>query len=57
MKIWNETCLIKRTKEGMLKPPIYHNITIEPTEKEKDIVNKLRKNAAEDFENWKKSKK
>ena len=56
MKIWNETCLIKRTKESMLKPPIYHNITIEPTEKEKDIVNKLRKNAAEDFENWKKAK-
>ena len=56
MKIWNETCLIKRTKEGMLKPPIYHNITIEPTETERDIVNNLRKNAAEDFENWKKAK-
>lgn len=52
---WREQYVLRRTKEGMLVAPIYHNISIVPKKKEEKLVNSLRANAAEDFAKWKRA--
>jgi len=53
---WRKTFVVRRTKENMLEPPIYHDIEVIPTRLEMEVVEKLRKEAQEKFEKWKKAK-
>ena len=52
---WREKFVIRRTKENILKPPIYHDIKIEPTRRERFLIDKLRVEAYEKFEKWKRA--
>lgn len=52
---WREKFVLRRTKENILKPPIYHDIEIKPTGQEILLVEKLRAEAQEKFERWKRS--
>lgn len=56
MAHWRNLFVIRRTKEGMLKPPEYHNIHVDPTEAEEKLVNAMRSQALEDFNRWKKAR-
>lgn len=49
---WRRKYVIRRTKEGLLKKPIHHEITVSPTPQEEEIINILRENAAENFKKW-----
>jgi len=53
VKGWRDNCVIRRTKNGMLKKPLYHDIYVEPTEVEEALVTAMRKEAAGDFKAWK----
>ena len=53
---WRKKFVLRRTKDNILKPPIYHNIEVTPTRRERLLVDKLRGQAKEKFENWKKAK-
>ena len=50
---WRELFVVRRTKDGMLEKPLYHDIHVEPTEAEEKLVTALRAQAAEDFKAWK----
>ena len=52
---WREQFVLRRTKEHLLKPPIYHDIKIKPTKKETKFINKLRSNAQKKYDKWKES--
>jgi len=49
---WCKDFMLRRTKEGKLKPPTYHDITVTPTECETGLVDALRAKAAQDFAKW-----
>lgn len=53
---WRNDFVLRRTKDNILTPPIYHNIEVTPTRSEMLLVEKLRKKAKEKFEKWKKAK-
>ena len=53
---WRKKFVLRRTKDNILKPPIYHNIEVTPTTQERLLVDKLRGQAKEKFEKWKKAK-
>jgi len=53
---WRKKFVLRRTKDNILKPPIYHNIEVTPTRRERLLVDKLRGQAKEKFEKWKKAK-
>ena len=52
---WRERFVLRRTKENILKPPIYHDIEIESTRHERLLVEKIRVEAQEKFEKWKRA--
>ena len=52
ISLWRENFVLRRTKEGMLDPPEYYDIQVTPLPQEVEIVEVLRKNAAEKFESW-----
>lgn len=52
---WRDRFVLRRTKENILKPPIYHDIEIKPTRRERLLVEKLRTEAQEKFEKWKRA--
>ena len=56
IKEWREKFVLRRTKDNILKPPIYHDIEVEPTRKESVLVEKIRARAQKKFEKWKRSK-
>lgn len=47
---------MRRTKENILTPPIYHNIEVDPTRREVVLVETIRTEAQKKFENWKRAK-
>lgn len=51
--LWRKNFVLRRTKDGLLAKPIYHNIKVTPTPRETTLVNDLRAKAAEKFEEWK----
>lgn len=53
---WRERFVLRRTKENILLPPIYHDIEVKPTRRERKLVEKLRVEAQEKFERWKRAK-
>ena len=53
---WRNTFVLRRTKDDILLPSIYHDIDITPTLKEKLLVEKIRAKAQKKFEQWKRSK-
>lgn len=53
---WRKKFVLRRTKDNILKPPIYHNIEVTPTRRERLLVDKLRGQAKEKFEKWKRAK-
>jgi len=52
---WREKFVLRRTKDDILPPPIYHDIIVTPTEKEKRIVDKLRREVKDKFDKWKRT--
>lgn len=56
MAIWRDRFVIRRTKEGMLDPPTYHDIYVDPTKTEEELVASLRKNAETQFKAWKRAR-
>lgn len=50
---WRNKFVLQRTKEGMLRKPIYHDIEIEPRDKERILVDSIRAQAADKFQEWK----
>lgn len=53
---WRKKFVLRRTKDNILKPPIYHNIEVTPTRQETLLVDNLRRQAKEKFEKWKRAK-
>jgi transcription termination factor 2 len=53
---WRKLFVIRRTKETMMAPPLYHDVYVDPTPTEIDLVDALRKQAADEFAAWKKAK-
>lgn len=49
---WRNLYVLRRTKESMIEPPIYHEYKLEPTEAEKREINGLKRVAAKKFEDW-----
>ena len=56
VKKWREKFVLRRTKENILSPPIYHDIRVKPTRSEVLLVEKIRADAQEKFEHWKRAK-
>ena len=50
---WRNKFVLQRTKEGMLMMPIYHDIEVEPKEREKELIEALREEAKKKFQQWK----
>lgn len=55
LREWREKFLLRRTKDNIMQPPVYHDIEVTPTDKEVHLVEKLRARAHKKFEQWKKS--
>jgi hypothetical protein len=56
IKEWRDKFVLRRTKENILAPPLYHDIDVKPTRREVLLVEKIRTEAQEKFERWKRSK-
>jgi superfamily II DNA or RNA helicase len=55
LRIWAKKCMLRRTKTdiGMeIAPPVFHYISVTPTETEKELIEALRAQAAEEFSRW-----
>ena len=52
---WRKKFILRRTKENIIPPPLYHDIEVTPTRREKKLVDKLRAKAQEKFDKWKRS--
>jgi superfamily II DNA or RNA helicase len=50
---WRNKFVLRRTKENILLPPEYHDISVDPTRHEVLLIEKLRAEAQEKFERWK----
>ena len=50
---WRNKFVLRRTKENIIKPPIYHDIDVNPTLCEVLLVEKIREKAQNKFESWK----
>jgi transcription termination factor 2 len=55
LSMWREKFVLRRTKENILPPPKYYDIEVKPTRSEFILVEKLRNEAQEKFERWKRS--
>jgi superfamily II DNA or RNA helicase len=53
IKEWRDKCVLRRTKENIISPPIYHNIEVKPTRREVRLIEKIRTDAKDKFERWK----
>jgi SNF2 family DNA or RNA helicase len=53
---WRNAFVLRRTKDNMIKPPIYHEHKLEPTQNEKTKINRLKKIAEIKFVKWRESK-
>lgn len=49
---WRENNVIIMRKDGLLKPPVYHDIIVTPTDREYKIMDSLRDIAGKQFEKW-----
>lgn len=49
---WRENNVIIMRKDGLLKPPIYHDMIVTPTDRESKIMDSLRDVASKQFEKW-----
>lgn len=56
MDDWRARFTIRRTKENMLQPPEYNDITVEATKVEAELIAALRAQAMEEFLAWKKAR-
>lgn len=56
ISIWRDKFVIRRTKEGMLDPLKYHDIYVNPTKTEEQLVTSLRKKAESQFKAWKRAR-
>lgn len=50
---WREKYVLRRTKDNLLKPIIYHNIDVIPTKSEKELINIKREHAKAKYIQWK----
>ena len=50
---WNRNLVIRRTKDSLLSPPIYYEISVSPKNPEIEIINNLRNKAIEKIQEWK----
>lgn len=55
ISVWNKKLVIRRTKDSLLSPPIYYEISVTPKDPEVEIINNLRTRAIEKIQEWKKS--
>mgnify|MGYP006075581675 CR=1 FL=1 len=53
---WRDRFVLRRTKENILAPPLYHDIEAKPTRREVLLIEKIRGEAQEKFERWKRAK-
>jgi superfamily II DNA or RNA helicase len=53
---WRTGFVLRRTKEHILAPPLYHDIEVEPTRQEVLLIEKIREKAQKKFERWKLAK-
>ena len=53
VQIWRKKFVLRRTKDNILTPPIYHDIEVNPTKREVILVENMRTNAQTKFEKWK----
>lgn len=53
---WRAKYVLRRTKEGMLEKPTYHDLAVDPTDQEARLIGALRAQAADEFRKWKKAK-
>jgi len=53
---WRDKFVLRRTKDNILRPPIYHNIEVIPTRGEVLLVENIREKAQDKFERWKRAK-
>lgn len=56
MDTWNNQFVLRRTKEDMMAPPEYTDITVSPNLAEFKYTEKLRKIARQEFNNWVRAK-
>ena len=49
---WRENNVIIMRKDGLLKPPLYHDMIVTPTDRESKIMDSLRDVAGKQFEKW-----
>lgn len=52
---WRSKFVLQRTKENLLIPPRYHDISVIPFVEETEIVNAMRAKAQANFKKWKQS--
>jgi len=52
LSIWKDKFVIKRTKEGLLKPPIYHTISVNPTNVEEKLIQALKQKTKKMLDEW-----
>lgn len=50
---WRDKFVLRRTKEGMLDPPIYHDIVVDHNPFELEVIEVLRAEALERYKKWK----
>ena len=50
---WRSNFVLQRTKDGLLKPPQYNDISVSPFSDETKIINTMRSQAQENFKRWK----
>lgn len=53
---WRDKFTLRRTKEGLLTKPNYHEIHVDPTVVENDAINILRDKAERKFKEWKRAR-
>lgn len=53
IKEWRDKFVLRRTKENIIDPPLYHDIDINPTSLEVLLAEKIRTDAQEKLERWK----
>ncbi len=53
---WRAAFILRRTKEKLIEPPVYHEYQIEPTEKEKANTDALKQATKRKFMAWRQAK-
>ena len=53
---WRAKFVLRRTKIGLLQEPEYHEVHVDPTETETELIDILRKNTEKRFKEWQRAR-